>query len=71
MAALLPGPAQKVDFLAEPLQPAILHGIDRVGGEGFGTSHVLGAVFDSYRVAVENGTAWVHFSKSVTPVKTS
>jgi hypothetical protein len=51
-----------------PFDPEIEAELDRVGGEGFGTSHVLGAVFDSYRVAVEGDAAWVHFVKSVTPV---
>src|SRR5690242_6068573 len=51
-----------------PFDPEIEAELDRIGGEGFGTSHVLNAVFDSYRVAVEHGAAWVHFSKSVTPV---
>jgi hypothetical protein len=42
--------------------------LERVGGDGLGTHHVLAAVFDSYRVDVEGGSAWVHFSKLVTPV---
>jgi hypothetical protein len=52
-----------------PFDPTIEAELDRVGGEGFGTSHVLGAVFDNYRVAVDGDSAWVHFSKTVTPVK--
>ena len=52
-----------------PFESDIEAELDRVGGEGFGTSHVLSAVFDSYRVAVDGDSAWVHFSKSVTPVK--
>jgi hypothetical protein len=52
-----------------PFDPGIESELDRVGGEGFGASHVLGAVFDSYRVAQEDNGAWVHFTKSVTPVQ--
>lgn len=52
-----------------PFDPEIESELDRVGGEGFGASHVLGAVFDSYRVAQEGNGAWVHFTKSVTPVQ--
>jgi hypothetical protein len=58
-----------LDGRVGPFDQAIEAELDRVGGEGFGTSHVLGAVFDSYRVAVEGDAAWVHFSKSVTPVR--
>jgi hypothetical protein len=50
-----------------PFDQTIEAELDRVGGEGFGTSHVLAAVFDNYRVAVEGDAAWVHFTKSVTP----
>jgi hypothetical protein len=39
--------------------------LERVGGDGYGAQHVLAAVFDSYRVDVEDGFAWVHFSKTV------
>jgi len=53
-----------------PFEPTIEAELDRVGGEGFGTSHVLAAVFDSYRVQVEGDAAWVHFTKSVNPVVT-
>ncbi|WP_292505102.1 hypothetical protein, partial [Mesorhizobium sp.] len=33
MAAVLPGPAEAMDLLAEQLQPAVLHGIDQIGGK--------------------------------------
>jgi hypothetical protein len=52
-----------------PFDAEIESELDRVGGEGFGASHVLGAVFDSYRVAQEGNGAWVHFTKAVTPVQ--
>jgi len=29
---------------------------------------VLKAVFDSYRVDVDGGEAWVHFTKTITPL---
>jgi len=51
-----------------PFDPDVGSELERVGGEGLGTHHVLAAVFDSYRVDVEDGGAWVHFSKIVTPI---
>ncbi len=33
MTALLPGFAKQMDLLAEQFQPAVLHGVDRVGGD--------------------------------------
>jgi hypothetical protein len=44
-------------FDAERLQREL----ERVGGDGYGTQHVLEAVFDSYRLEVQNGSAWVEF----------
>lgn len=51
-----------------PFDPDIARELERVGGDGVGTHHVLAAVFDSYRVDIEDGAAWVHFSKAITPV---
>jgi hypothetical protein len=42
--------------------------LERVGGEGYGTPVVLETVFDSYRVDVEGEAAWVHFTKTITPL---
>ena len=42
--------------------------LERDGGDGYGTHHVLETVFDSYRVDIEGDSAWVHFSKAVTPL---
>jgi len=51
-----------------PFDAGIAAELDRVGGDGVGTHHVLSTVFDSYRVAREDDAAWVHFSKAVTAV---
>lgn len=45
-------------FDAERLQREL----ERVGGDGYGTQHVLQAVFDSYRLDVQDGSAWVEFT---------
>jgi hypothetical protein len=42
--------------------------LERVGGEGYGTPVVLETVFDSYRVDVDGEAAWVHFTKTITPL---
>ena len=42
--------------------------LERIGGEGYGTPVVLKAVFDSYRVDIDGGEAWVHFTKTITPL---
>jgi hypothetical protein len=49
-----------------PFEADVATELERVGAAGVGTHHVLAAVFDSYRVAVEDGAAWVHFTKVVT-----
>jgi hypothetical protein len=51
-----------------PFDTDVVRELERVGGDGVGTHHVLAAVFDSYRVDIEDGAAWVHFSKAVTAV---
>jgi hypothetical protein len=51
-----------------PFDPDVASELNRVGGDGLGTRHVLATVFDSYRVDVEADAAWVHFSKLLTPV---
>jgi hypothetical protein len=51
-----------------PFDADVAEELERVGLDGVGPHHVLSAIFDSYRVAVDDGAAWVHFSKSVTPV---
>jgi hypothetical protein len=51
-----------------PFDPDVASELERVGGDGVGTHHVLAAVFDSYRIGVEDGAAWVYFSKAVTAV---
>jgi hypothetical protein len=42
--------------------------LERIGGDGYGTPLVLKTVFDSYRVDVDKGAAWVHFAKTITPL---
>ena len=49
-----------------PFDADVANELERVGGDGVGTHHVLSTVFDSYRVSVEEDAAWVHFSKAVT-----
>ena len=39
--------------------------LERIGGDGYGIPVVLKAVFDSYRVDVDGGEAWVHFTKTI------
>jgi hypothetical protein len=51
-----------------PFDPDVASELNRVGGDGLGTHHVLATVFDSYRVDIEGDAAWVQFSKLVTPV---
>jgi hypothetical protein len=41
----------------------------RVGGDGYGTHHVLEAVFESYRLDVEGDDAWVTFTMGLAPVR--
>jgi hypothetical protein len=36
--------------------------LEREGGDGYGTHHVLETVFDSYRLDVQDGSAWVEFT---------
>ena len=50
-------------FQAESLRREI----EREGGDGYGTHHVLETVFDSYRLDVANGLAWVQFTLALTP----
>jgi len=50
-------------FEAEPLRREL----EREGGDGYGTHHVLETVFDSYRVDVQNGAAWVEFTMAISP----
>jgi hypothetical protein len=51
-----------------PFDPDVIAELEREGGDGYGTHHVLETVFDSYRVDIEGDSAWVHFSKAVTPL---
>jgi hypothetical protein len=51
-----------------PFDPEAMAELERVGGDGYGTTVVLEAVFDSYRVDVERNEAWVHFTKAITPI---
>jgi hypothetical protein len=41
--------------------------LERDGGDGYGTHHVLETVFDTYRLDEENGSAWVEFRMAITP----
>ncbi len=41
--------------------------LEREGGDGYGTHHVLETVFDSYRLDEEDGSAWVAFTMAITP----
>jgi len=45
--------------------------LERDGGDGYGTHHVLETVFDSYRLDEENGSAWVAFRMAITPTPRS
>jgi hypothetical protein len=51
-----------------PFDADVRDELERVGLDGYGTQHVLATVFDSYRIEVEDGDAWVHFTKAVTPL---
>ncbi len=48
-------------FEAEPLRWEL----EREGGDGWGTHHVLETVFDSYRLDVQDGSAWVEFTLGI------
>jgi hypothetical protein len=39
--------------------------LGREGGDGYGTHHVFETVFDSYRLDVQNGSAWVEFTLAI------
>ena len=41
--------------------------LEREGGDGYGTHHVLEAVFDSYRLDVDGVAAWVEFTMGIGP----
>jgi hypothetical protein len=48
-------------FEAEPLRREL----EREGGDGYGTHHVLETVFDSYRLDVGDLAAWVEFTMGI------
>jgi hypothetical protein len=51
-----------------PFAPARLRReLERDGGDGYGTHHVLETVFDTYRLEEEDGSAWVAFTMSLAP----
>ena len=39
--------------------------LEREGGDGYGTHHVLEAVFTSYRLDVQDASAWVEFTMGI------
>ena len=41
--------------------------LEREGGDGYGTHHVLEAVFTSYRLDVQDASAWVEFTMGIPP----
>ena len=41
--------------------------LEREGGDGYGTHHVLEAVFTSYRLDVQEASAWVEFTMGIPP----
>ncbi len=41
--------------------------LERDGGDGYGTHHVLETVFDTYRLEEEDGSAWVAFTMTLAP----
>jgi hypothetical protein len=59
---------EQLDGRIGPFDPDVVNELERVGGDGVGTHHVLATVFDSYRIDVDGDAAWVHFSKLLTPV---
>lgn len=50
-------------FEAEPLRREL----EREGGDGYGTHHVLETVFTSYRIDVDGSSAWVEFAMPISP----
>jgi hypothetical protein len=42
--------------------------LEREGGDGYGTHHVLEAVFESYRLDVRDSATWVEFTMGIAPV---
>jgi hypothetical protein len=50
-------------FDAEPLREEL----EREGGDGYGTHHVLEAVFDSYRLDAGDVGAWIEFTMAIAP----
>jgi hypothetical protein len=57
-----------IDGRIGPFAPAPLRReLERDGGDGYGTHHVLETVFDSYRLDEEDGSAWVAFRMAITP----
>jgi hypothetical protein len=48
-----------------PFQAEVLRReLEREGGDGYGPHHVLETVFDSYRLDVDDASAWVEFTLS-------
>jgi hypothetical protein len=46
-----------------PFQAEVLRReLEREGGDGYGPHHVLETVFDSYRLDIEDASAWVEFT---------
>lgn len=45
--------------------PALRRELAREGGDGYGPRHVLETVFESYRLDVHRGQAWVAFTLAV------
>ena len=41
------------------------HELAREGGDGYGPHHVLETVFDSYRVAEQDASAWIEFTLGI------
>jgi hypothetical protein len=39
--------------------------LEREGGDGYGTHHVLETVFDSYRLETQESLAWVEFTLAI------
>jgi hypothetical protein len=57
-----------IDGRIGPFAPGPLRReLERDGGDGYGTHHVLETVFDSYRLDEEEGSAWVAFRMAITP----
>jgi hypothetical protein len=62
--------AETLDGRVGPFDAALLQReLEREGGDGYGPHHVLETVFESYRLDVQDASAWVEFTLATQAAK--